>query len=216
MTPATLKGQLAEDAEALAAGVAAVLRTPEYRRILWRYEDVLRVIDSTDHRVNPLPPVPRLDGPVPFGLLARVMHLIAGLDYATVLTSAPGGDPEYSGIAMYTSKLVGINIDRPELQQVKTGLHEAAHVMLHQPGTPLHAQDLPRRLHELQAEVTAWMTLRRLGIDSSARSFPYIAKYGAVRIGSNLLVQPAIEKAVMTVAGTVRWMAAGLTIGALV
>jgi hypothetical protein len=208
-----LKGQLAQDAEVLAAGITEVLHRPEYQRVLraWEVPGGLQVIDSVDPAVNPLPSPPHLEGPVPPGLYWAVAKVAASIGYPIELTIAPGGNPTYSGVAKYSEHLIQVNSTRSHLHRVKTACHESAHALLHRPGTPIHAQDLSRRVHELQAETAAWLLLRRLGVDSGSFSFPYIAKYGAVRMGAVLLVDSAAERAVATVAGPVRWLAAGVT-----
>jgi hypothetical protein len=208
-----LKGQLAQDAEVLAAGVSEVLRRPEYQRVLraWEVPGGLHVIDSVDPHVNPLPTPPHLEGPAPAGLDWAVAKMAASIGYPVERVIAPGGNPTYSGVAKYSDHLIEVNRTRSPLHQVKTACHETGHVILHRPGTPLHAMNLNRRAHELQAETFAWLLLRRLGVDSGLFSFAYIAKYGAVRIGAELLVQHAVERTVATVAGQVRWLAAGVT-----
>jgi hypothetical protein len=213
MAAGGLKGQLAQDAEVLAAGITEVLRRPEYQRVLcaWEVPGGLQVVDSVDPHVNPLPSPPHLEGPAPAGAYWAVAKIAASIGYPIELVIAPGGNPTFSGVAKYSDHLIEVNRTRSPLHRVKTACHETAHVMLHRPGTPLHARNLPRRVHELQAETFAWLLLRRLGVDSSSFSFPYIAKYGYVRLGAELFVREAVEHTVADVAGQVRWLAAGVT-----
>ena len=62
MTSRPGKDFLAAEAATLAAGVSAVIASPEYQVILRRRWSKPWQLNSTDHAVNPLPRVPCLQG----------------------------------------------------------------------------------------------------------------------------------------------------------
>src|SRR5699024_10504470 len=67
-----------------------------------------------------------------------------------------------------------IKKDMPDLQTIKTAVHELAHSIMHQkielvPGAKEKA--------EIQAESTAYVVLNKYGLDTSDYSFKYIATW---------------------------------------
>lgn len=67
--------------------------------------------------------------------------------------------------------------EAPQLQMTKTLAHELAH---HVTGTH-ETYDEYRDAHETIAEATAYVTLAHFGLDSGARSFPYVATWAKER-----------------------------------
>ncbi len=68
-----------------------------------------------------------------------------------------------------------IREDLPQLQAIKTILHETAHAILHDPYPFRQDKEKDRRSQEVEAESTAYIVLSYFGLDTSAYSFPYIA-----------------------------------------
>jgi antirestriction protein ArdC len=76
---------------------------------------------------------------------------------------------------------------------VKTLAHELAHALLHE-----EAED--RRLAELEAESVAYVVCQRLGIESSAYSFGYVATWA----GGAASAQSAIRASCRRISETAR------------
>lgn len=76
-----------------------------------------------------------------------------------------------NGVTDFTSRTVRVRSDVARTQQLKTLIHEAAHVQLHE------TNSVSRTLAELEAESCAYVVCRVLGIDSSSYSFPYVARW---------------------------------------
>lgn len=74
-------------------------------------------------------------------------------------------------------KRIAINLDMSELQNLKTGIHEAAHAELHD--VDLKAPDKRKQFdsatREVQAESVAYIVCQHYGLDTSDYSFAYIA-----------------------------------------
>jgi len=99
-------------------------------------------------------------------------------------------------------RVVQVNRALAPLQRAKTLGHELTHVILHGPAVPR----LAPCVRELQAETCCWMLFGQLGTDTGAFSYPYIAKYGAVRTGTVLYHEQAISAAVQEVAPAAGWI----------
>jgi len=65
-----------------------------------------------------------------------------------------------------------VRADMDDAAMVKTLIHEAAHVLLHQ---NLPGRDLPRPLKEVEAESVAYVVASVHGMPSDDYSFPYVA-----------------------------------------
>lgn len=84
------------------------------------------------------------------------------------------------GYYSLTDKKIVIQKDMPELQTVKTMLHELTHSVLHSEDALKDKTDKPdRETMEIQAEGTAYMLCQMLGLPDTGEeySFPYIAVY---------------------------------------
>jgi hypothetical protein len=73
------------------------------------------------------------------------------------------------------AKTVWINSDRDELQKIKTLIHEYSHIV-HGHLKILH-MDSDVNVLELQAESTAYLVCKWLGLDTSTHSFEYMASW---------------------------------------
>lgn len=76
-----------------------------------------------------------------------------------------------NGFTDFESREVKVRSDVKLAQQLKTLVHESAHVIMHGRGAVSRIQA------ELEAESCAYVVCRVLGIDSSGYSFPYVARW---------------------------------------
>ena len=76
------------------------------------------------------------------------------------------------GVCHLTKKTIKVSDTLPPLQTLKTLIHEAAHAVMHV-GKTKDAY----HLCELEAESVAYLVCDALGLDSSAYSFPYLARW---------------------------------------
>ena len=85
-------------------------------------------------------------------------------------------EPINSGANGYYSKAEGkivIKAGMPEAQTIKTLIHEIAHNILHNDVFCT----IPREVKEIQAESTAYMVCKELGIDTDDYTFEYVASW---------------------------------------
>ena len=64
----------------------------------------------------------------------------------------------------------------PQLQTIKTLLHECAHALMHN-----EAEDMSRAAMEVEAESVAYTVCRHYGLDTGSYSFGYLAAYSSSR-----------------------------------
>lgn len=64
----------------------------------------------------------------------------------------------------------------PQLQTIKTLLHECAHALMHS-----EAEDMSRAAMEVEAESVAYTVCRHYGLDTGSYSFGYLAAYSSSR-----------------------------------
>ena len=96
--------------------------------------------------------------------LSGVADLIG---YSVRWTELPEG---LNGDCSFDLRRIRVEARNSSAQQVKTLTHELAHALLHQGQTD-------RRLAELEAESTAYVVCRRLGVDTGLYSFGYVASW---------------------------------------
>jgi hypothetical protein len=77
-----------------------------------------------------------------------------------------------NGRTTLTSRTVSVRSDMDDAAMVKTLIHEAAHVLLHQHAP---ARYLPRPLKEVEAESVAYVVASVHGMPTDDYSFPYVA-----------------------------------------
>jgi len=137
------------------------------------------VFDVSQTDGDPIPEngVQLLDGDDPDGILALVVKFIESHGLAVEFVpeipgSSANGDCAPGRVRVCTS-------GRTPLQQVKTAIHEAAHMLLHLDSI------LSRGLEELEAESVAYVVAQYLGLQTSEYSFGYVLGWagGADRAG---------------------------------
>jgi hypothetical protein len=108
-----------------------------------------------------------LEGDDPDGVLGLVAALVRSHGYSFELAGEIGGGS--NGDCDWGLKRVRVcTSGRSSLQQAKTAVHEAAHMLLH-PGSTLD-----RGRKELEAESVAYVVLKFLGLHSDDYSFGYV------------------------------------------
>jgi hypothetical protein len=145
-------------------------RTP----VLWGFR-VERVFDvsQTSGKVLPDAPRPRLlEGEAPPGLGAAVMELIEANGFRIDTMADAAHLQGANGRTSWTDKTVTVRADMDDAAMVKTLIHEAAHVLLHQHPP---ACFLARPLKEVEAESVAYVVASVHGMPTDEYSFPYVA-----------------------------------------
>lgn len=137
------------------------------------------VYDVADTEGDPIPeaaPVHLLEGDDAAGLLKATLEFItaSGWTYEFV-PSIPGS--EANGDCNPSGKHIRICTEgRDPRQQAKTGVHEAAHMILHSGGKGI---SVPREQKEVEAESVAFIVSAHLGVDTGSYTFGYVAGWAA-------------------------------------
>ena len=146
------------------------LRTPVLRGF-----GVATVFDAsqTSGKNLPDPPRPRLlVGEAPRGLGVAVKELIEAQDFSVDTVPDAGHLQGANGRTSWDAKGVVVRADMDDAAMVKTLIHEAAHVLLHQTPPALY---LPRPLKEVEAESVAYVVAAVHGMPTDDYTFPYVA-----------------------------------------
>lgn len=133
-------------------------------------------VEQTDGDALPLPPTPHLlAGQAPPGLGDAVTRLIesSGFTVSTVPSAADLGGA--NGQTTWSAKTVMVRADMDDAARVKTLIHEAAHVLLHDPTADEAGAALPRGHKEVEAESVAFVVADAHGMASGEYSFAYVA-----------------------------------------
>lgn len=90
-------------------------------------------------------------------------------------------DGSAKGFYHQTDKEITIKLDMPEVQTIKTAIHEIAHAKLHDRDLRKSDLDNPKdtRTKEVEAESIAYTVCQHFGIDTSDYSFAYVASWGS-------------------------------------
>ncbi len=90
-------------------------------------------------------------------------------------------DGSAKGFYHQADKSITIQQDMPEIQTIKTAIHEIAHAKLHDRDMQKADIDTPpkdRNTEEVEAESIAYTVCQHFGIDTSDYSFAYVASWG--------------------------------------
>lgn len=87
------------------------------------------------------------------------------------------------GYCNFSKKKIAIKEGMSDLHTIKTGIHEVAHALLH---NPKFTDTQSRNTIEVQAESIAYVVSQRLGLDTSDYSFGYIASWASDKELSDL------------------------------
>lgn len=122
----------------------------------------------------PTPPSPRLlEGDAPLGLGEAVVGLIEARGYVVSAVPDASAIDGANGMTTFPSRTVQVRADMDDAARVKTLLHEAAHVLLHDPA--VRDPDRPRHVREVEAESVAYVVASVHGMATDSYSFPYVA-----------------------------------------
>jgi antirestriction protein ArdC len=150
----------------------------EVRTAFMRGFTVEKVFSAEQTTGDPLPDPPRpqlLEGEAPRGFGEAVMALIESKGFT--VETVPHEDllQGANGVTNFSTKAVQVRDNMDDSAMVKTLLHEAAHVLLHDPADPKRPVDMTRGLGEVEAESVAFVVARVHGMGTDEYSFPYIA-----------------------------------------
>jgi hypothetical protein len=124
------------------------------------------VFDIAQTEGDPLPEVCRnLEGEDPAAWFIALRARAERLGYSVEPTELPGTT---NGDCNFGLRRIRVESRNHPIQQVKTLAHELAHALLHE-------SVADRALAELEAESTAFLVCRSLGLDSGEYSFGYVA-----------------------------------------
>jgi antirestriction protein ArdC len=137
----------------------------EDRRPVFGFRSVA-VFDVSQTEGDELPVVCRnLEGDDPAACFDALRERALRLGYSVQLAELPGTT---NGDCTYALRHIRVESRNHPAQQVKTLAHELAHALLHE-------SVIDRALAELEAESTAFVVCRALGLDSGDYSFGYVA-----------------------------------------
>jgi len=139
----------------------------EEKRPIYGFRPVA-VFDLGQTEGDDLPEVCRnMEGDAPAGYFDALAGLGAAMGYSIEGTELPG---TINGDCSFDLRRIRVESRNQPSHQVKTLVHELAHAMLHE-------GQADRALAELEAESTAYVVCRSLGLDSGDYSFGYLAKW---------------------------------------
>lgn len=144
------------------------------------------VFDLSQTKGRPVPEPVRpelLGGQAPHGLGSAIVSLIRSHGYSVDSVPSAADIDGANGLTNWSSKHVAVRADMDPAAIVKTLVHEAAHVILHE-GPP--GRDLPRQLKEVEAESVAYVVASAHGMATDGYSFPYIATWAGQDLDSAL------------------------------
>ena len=147
----------------------------EERQRLVRGFRVSHVFDVSQTTGEPIPEPTRpqlLRGEAPPGLGASVFAMIEGLGFAVSTVPSAEVIGGANGQTDWTDRTVVVREDMDDAAMVKTLIHEAAHVLLHE-GPP--GRFLDRSVKEVEAESVAFVVASAHGMATDDYSFPYVA-----------------------------------------
>jgi antirestriction protein ArdC len=126
----------------------------------------------------PSPPMPQLlAGQAPQGLGEAVMGLIEARGFSVATVPAASFLNGANGQTHWVDRTVLVREDMDDAAMVKTLLHEAGHVLLHDPRTDPGMANVSLPLKEVEAESVAFVVARVHGMATDNYSFPYIAAW---------------------------------------
>jgi len=164
----------------------------EERRPIYGFRPVA-VFDIAQTEGDALPEVCRnLEGEDPASWFAALRARAERLGYAVEPAELPG---RMNGDCTYGLRRIRIESRNDPAQRVKTLAHELAHAVLHETVAD-------SALAELEAESTAFLVCRSLGLDSGEYSFGYVAGWaggGAQAVAAISASGGAIQRAASTI-----------------
>lgn len=143
----------------------------------------------------PLPPTPMLlDGEAPAGLKDGLVRQVEAAGFQFLPVPHEGMIHGANGVTLFDRRQVVVRVNMDEAAQVKTLVHELAHVKLHGPDQEEARQHCG--IGEVEAESVALMVSAAHGMDTSAYTIPYVAGWAMAADGKNpvQVVQATAER----------------------
>lgn len=135
-------------------------------------------ISQTGGDPIPAAPSPRLlEDEAPDGLWDGIAALVEAEGFAVLRVPHEGMLHGANGLTDFGAKTVAVRENMPPAAQVKTLVHELAHVLLHGPDNP-DASD-HRGIGEVEADSVALMVAAAHGMDTSDYTIAYVAGWAA-------------------------------------
>ena len=146
----------------------------ELRPVLrgFRVEHVFELGQTSGEPVTEPAPPRLLQGEAPVGLGAATAALVEERGYRVETVSDAAAIGGANGRTDWGARSVVVRADMDDAAMVKTLLHEAAHVLLHE-GAP--GRFLDRAAKEVEAESVAYVVAAAHGMRTDGYSFPYVA-----------------------------------------
>lgn len=146
----------------------------------------------------PEPPTPELlKGEAPPGLGEAVMRLIESRGFTVSTVPSMAELQGANGRTVFSAQTVHVRADMDDAAMVKTLIHEAAHVLMHNPAAA-EGTTMPRSHREVEAESVAFIVARTHGMPTDDYSFPYVAAWAGAE------PQKVIAKTAQRVAATAK------------
>jgi hypothetical protein len=123
----------------------------------------------------PDPPEPKLlAGEAPVGLGGAVLALVEERGFTVNPATDARALNGANGVTRWDQRLIEVRADMDDAAMVKTMIHEAAHVLLHEkpPGA-----FISRNRKEVEAESVAFVVAAAHGMAADGYSFPYVAAW---------------------------------------
>jgi antirestriction protein ArdC len=116
-----------------------------------------------------------LDGDAPAAMWDAVVGVATANRYRVERGECHGAN----GFTRPSERLIMVREDVSDAQALKTLIHEVAHMLLHCEDADLTRDAQAHRdIAEVEAESTAYIVSKALGLDTEAYSLPYVASWG--------------------------------------
>lgn len=136
------------------------------------------VWDVSQTNGPPVPERPRprlLEGEAPADLWDGLARQVTAAGFTLSLAANAVELGGANGVTDYTARMVQVRTDMDDAAQVKTLIHELAHVRMHEPGSDGRPQH--RGVGEVEAESVALMVGAAYGMDTAQYTIPYVASW---------------------------------------
>ena len=152
-------------------------------------------ISQTSGPDVPLPPSPQLlEGEAPAGLRDGLIRQVAEAGFQFLPVPHEGMIHGANGSTNFDTRQVAVRTNMDDAAQVKTLVHELAHVKMHGPDQEEARQH--RGIGEVEAESVALMVGAAHGMDTTAFTIPYVSGWAMAADGKNPIqvVQATAER----------------------
>lgn len=135
-------------------------------------------VSQTSGDPIPLPPAPRLlEGEAPAGLWDGIALQVRAVGYELMRVPHGGTIHGANGLTDFQARTVAVREDMSDAAQVKTLIHELAHVLMHGPDNEDAVRH--RGIGEVEAESVALMIGAAHGMDTTGYTIPYVSTWAS-------------------------------------